>query len=309
MQVDLVDFQSDAVIVLISAGLTSLALFVAWFIGNIFPQLFVRLNFKGYDVTLTGFAVVLIYALAGCAGTWAAMWGHSRFLPWVQINGFIVATIGFGLLGTIDDLFGNREAGGFRGHFKQLLTHRKITTGVIKVFGGGIVGLYAGYSLAIWIFDTHRSLFGGLVSPLTEGVITLILYGVFIALSANTANLLDLRPGRCVSTAIVVLTMIYVAAVVQGQTIIEELTAMQLGCLLLFYLFDRNGKVMLGDCGSNTIGAALAVCWICVLTRWEIAIAVVLLVAFQIWCEKHSLSRFIESKPILRALDRKIGVR
>lgn len=38
-------------------------------------------------------------------------------------------------------------------------------------------------------------------------------------------------------------------------------------------------------------------------------ILVALLIVFHLWCEKHSLTKFIESHTLLRALDRKIGVR
>ena len=235
--------------------------------------------------------------------------------PWPSfaLNQRIAATIaifGFGLLGLIDDLFGDRSIGGFKGHFNALFCQRRLTTGFIKAAGGGLVALACAYYLAYWMlpdspfYPRHPAHDGELAF-----ILSIPLYAAFIALSANTINLLDLRPGRALAPVIISSLGVSFLATTFPLEHINLLASALLGFALLLYLFDRFGKIMLGDCGSNALGAVLAVCWICVLTRWEIAIGVVLLAAFQIWCEKHSLSRFIESKPWLRALDRKIGVR
>ena len=48
--------------------------------------------------------------------------------------------LAFGLLGFIDDRWGNRSVGGFRGHLKSLFSG-KPTTGGLKLIGGGIAAL------------------------------------------------------------------------------------------------------------------------------------------------------------------------
>ncbi len=66
---------------------------------------------------------------------------------------------------------------------------------------------------------------------------------------------------------------------------------------------------MLGDTGSNAFGAVLGVAGAIFFPPLWQAVLVVALLAFQVWCERYSLSRVIENNPLLRRLDRKIGVR
>jgi UDP-N-acetylmuramyl pentapeptide phosphotransferase/UDP-N-acetylglucosamine-1-phosphate transferase len=82
-----------------------------------------------------------------------------------------------------------------------------------------------------------------------------------------------------------------------------------LGVSIGIYYFDRSAKIMLGDCGSNALGAVFGIELIIESPFWAICIAVILLAAFNLWCEKHSLNELIENTPWLRSLDRKIGVR
>jgi UDP-N-acetylmuramyl pentapeptide phosphotransferase/UDP-N-acetylglucosamine-1-phosphate transferase len=78
---------------------------------------------------------------------------------------------------------------------------------------------------------------------------------------------------------------------------------------LILLPLDSGGSVMLGDTGSNAFGAVLGVAGaIYFPLGWQIVL-VILLVLFQIWCERYSLSRVIENTPWLRFLDRKLGVR
>jgi UDP-N-acetylmuramyl pentapeptide phosphotransferase/UDP-N-acetylglucosamine-1-phosphate transferase len=66
---------------------------------------------------------------------------------------------------------------------------------------------------------------------------------------------------------------------------------------------------MLGDTGANAFGAVLGLAGALYFSPgWQAAV-VVALAAFQVWCERYSLSRTIERHPVLRRLDRKIGVR
>ena len=78
---------------------------------------------------------------------------------------------------------------------------------------------------------------------------------------------------------------------------------------MILYPLDAGGSVMLGDTGANAFGAVLGVAGAIFFGRWEQGIVVVALLWLQVWCERHSLTRLIESRPLLRALDTKIGVR
>ena len=245
-----------------------------------------RLNFLGRRIpSVAGMAFVLggefFYACEALAQGWRTSLASVYFL----------ATLGFGGLGLLDDLKGNRSTGGFRGHFQSLLLGR-VTTGAVKAIGGGLLSLVAGYFIT-----TPGPLWAALLAAL------------LIALSANTLNLLDLRPGRCLfGFGVGVLTLLGVLLSQHAAGAGMLLWAAAAFAVILYPL-DAGGSAMLGDTGSNAFGAVLGVAGAIFFSRWEQAIVVLLLLAFQVWCERHSLTRFIESQPLLRALDSKIGVR
>ncbi len=235
--------------------------------------------------SVAGLAFVLggefFYACEALASGWRTSLASVYFL----------VTVGFGGLGLLDDLKGDRSAGGFRGHF-QMLRQGKVTTGAVKAIGGGILSLVAGYFIVV-------------PGPLWTALVA----GLLIALSANTLNLLDLRPGRGlfgfgIGVLVIFLTLL-------GQHSLSSGLLLWAACAfaVILYPLDSAGTVMLGDTGANAFGAVLGVAGAIYFPPLVQAVLVALLIAFQVWCERHSLTRFIESHPMLRALDRKIGVR
>lgn len=188
-----------------------------------------------------------------------------------------MALLGFGLLGLIDDLFGGNSPKGLRGHLKAL-TEGRITTGLLKLTGG--LGLSAYLALlmvegtAVWI-----------AMPLA-------------ALCANAMNLLDLRPGRALSLYL----PLGAFALWAPWNIFLWVTA------LLLYPFDRAGRWMLGDTGSNLLGASLGAALLAAPT-WAMAVALISLIALHIVAERKSISEMINANPTLRFLDRLTGRR
>ena len=87
----------------------------------------------------------------------------------------LFACFGFGLLGLIDDLLGTDGDRGFRGHLRALFQGR-VTTGVIKIFGGAAVALVLAANVS---YVSGRRLLAD---------------AILIALAANLANLLDRAP-------------------------------------------------------------------------------------------------------------------
>lgn len=200
---------------------------------------------------------------------------------------YLILILGFGLLGLLDDLLGSRATGGFKGHFKTLLFERKLTTGAAKALGGGLIALYIGYktsggNLGLWA--AHTALIG---------------------LAANTINLLDLRPGRALCAFF--LGIGAVAAIVSLSSPIP-IFAVVLAAAGVAH-FDVRGKAMLGDVGSNTLGAVLGLTLVMdtSVTVRLVAIAVFLLI--NVYSERRSISKLIEHNPVLAYLDSKLGVR
>jgi len=204
---------------------------------------------------------------------------------------YFLVTLGFGGLGLLDDLKGDRKVGGFRGHF-QALARGRLTTGAAKAIGGGLLSLTAGFLI---------------VSPKPLGYA--LLAGLLIALSANALNLLDLRPGRC-------LFGFFVGAATVGATLLAQHTLgngfllwTAVAFALILYPVDAGGAAMLGDTGSNTFGAVLGVAGAIYFGPVWQGVLILALLGFQFWCERYSLSRVIENSAFLRGLDRKLGVR
>lgn len=189
----------------------------------------------------------------------------------------LVVLLAFGLLGFIDDRWGNRSVGGFRGHLKSLFAG-KPTTGGLKLIGGGIAALWY-----VWPLNAEA-----------------LLGAALIALGANTINLLDLRPGRALfSFAVLLLPSL------RGVTTLWPLL---LG-VMIEWPFDARAKGMLGDTGSNLLGALVGIAAVSALPLWAQAGLLVLLLALNLAAERVSITATIEKTPWLRALDRLLGVR
>ena len=245
-----------------------------------------RPNFLGRRIP---FVAGLAFVLGGefFYGSEALLQGWRTSLASV----YFLVTLGFGGLGLLDDLKGDRSAGGFRGHFQALRSGR-VTTGAVKAIGGGLLSLIAGYFVT-----TPGPLWAALIAAL------------LIALSANTLNLLDLRPGRClfgfgIGTLTILLVLLGQHSAGSGLLLWAAAAF-----ALILYPLDASGSAMLGDTGSNAFGAVLGVAGAVFLPRWASGLLVAVLLAFQVWCERHSLTQTIERHALLRALDSKIGVR
>jgi UDP-N-acetylmuramyl pentapeptide phosphotransferase/UDP-N-acetylglucosamine-1-phosphate transferase len=201
---------------------------------------------------------------------------------------FLAGVLGFGVLGLLDDIYGSREVGGFHGHL-GLLRQGKVSTGLIKAAFGGLLALVLGAVLAD--LRPAESLVNGLV----------------IGLAANTLNLLDLRPGRAVSCF-----WVGVLALAVGYSGRAELLTRLIPIIvpaIWLTVLDRRAKIMLGDAGSNVLGAVLGLALVLAVgLPFRIAL-IVLMAALHLYSEKYSLSKLIDGNRILRRVDRLLGVR
>jgi UDP-GlcNAc:undecaprenyl-phosphate/decaprenyl-phosphate GlcNAc-1-phosphate transferase len=204
------------------------------------------------------------------------------------------AVLSFGVLGFLDDRFGNRSVGGFRGHIKAIFTG-KPTTGSLKLVGGGITALVCAYFL-------HKNMAGQNVSAWVQ----IILQGLLIALSANSINLLDTRPGRA-HFGFFILTLPTLLRLGLGG--ISGPLAVLLLAALIEWPFDARARSMMGDTGANFLGALGGVLAVMHLPLWGQGTLLALLTGLSIASERVSLQKLITSTPALAALDRCLGVR
>ena len=194
----------------------------------------------------------------------------------------VVAGLAFVVLGLVDDLVED-EAGsrGFRGHLRALASGR-LTGGGIKLLGGALAGL----------------LVAGLALPGDRPAWAVLLGGLVVASAANTANLLDLRPGRC---AKVFLPLWVVGCLLDPGG--GAWSAGLAGAALAALPFDLREEGMLGDAGANALGAVVGTLLLAG-PMWLQWAAAAVLVALQLAAERVSFTRVIEGNRVLRAADR-----
>ncbi len=244
----------------------------------------VRKNYKGKDI-FSSYGIVAFPWIVGLC----AVLSYFGFIEVkrAQLHLAVIGSMWF--LGGIDDIFGDRKSTGFRGHFGTLLRHGKITTGALKAFGGGIVGAAAGY----YLFGFEGSRW--------------IVCAILLPFSCNVINLFDVRPGRASSVFFFGIGVTYI--MVLGRISDPALYGMIIVVALVFWLSDARGLIMMGDAGSNALGSALGLAIVLntgTIYQW---IAVVLFASIQVYSELRSISTLIEGNRILRAIDRRLGVR
>lgn len=196
---------------------------------------------------------------------------------------FFWGAAAFGFLGLIDDLLGSRETSGLKGHLGKLLREGKLTTGALKALGGSAAALVLGYFVA--------------QQRVAEG----LLNGLLIALSANTMNLLDVRPSRALKGFFLLITITLMTA--QPSTLPSLFLLPLVFVALVYAPFDFHCRAMMGDVGSNSLGgiAGLYAAWTLPLGG-KVAL-VLTFAALHLLTERVSLTHLIERNRVLRFLD------
>ena len=241
----------------------------------------VRVNFRGRRVPAVLGTPVAVAGLAGIGATSlidAAQWRDGPSAR-VLLAVLVLLTV-FGLAGAWDDRKGDERPRGFKGHLGALKTGR-VTGGLVKLLSGGIAGLIAG-----WL--------------VFEDVLPAIQTGLIVALAANLINLFDRAPGRAGKVCLIM----GIPLLAWGHEGWALAAAPSVGALAGVLLFDLRERGMLGDAGSNPLGAVLGLGlalssgpgW-----RWVIAAVLLLLNAAS---ERWSFSAIIRSVPALDWADR-----
>ena len=215
---------------------------------------------------------------------------HTDLIPYPSILSWLIALTGFGLLGLLDDLRGDKRIKGLKGHFRAAFAERRITTGFVKAIGGGALAL----GLGIYRFP--------------HSAVEALVAAALIALSANAINLFDLRPGRAGSVFLLCAAGLLAFGWQQKNPNTLCLVCVCLAALPV-YLRDRRAAAMMGDTGSNPLGACLGLALVEQPSQILRLAALLLLIALHVLAERISITTLIERCAPLRALDRLTGVR
>ena len=192
---------------------------------------------------------------------------------------YIFSMMAMFFAGALDDLIGNRNVSGLKGHFKSLFKG-ELTTGGFKALFGGFVGLVVSVCISSSIVD-------------------IIANTLIIALSTNLMNLFDLRPGRAIKAYLVIMIPIYIT--LTGYTKVFPLLI--LPNVLAYFNTDLKARGMMGDTGSNVLGISIGVLMalgygIKVRLAW-----LVFLILMHLITEKFSLTKIIEKNRVLKFID------
>ena len=242
-----------------------------------------RENYRGHRLP-TAAGILLVLAVLGIEGVRTASGALDLGDPGITGARALVllAVVGFGFLGLVDDLVGDGSDRGFRGHLGALRRGR-VTTGMAKLAFGAALSL-------VLVSGAHGETG---IEPFVDALL--------VALAANLANLLDRAPGRTTKVALVCYVPV---ALVCGTASIGVATAVVAGGALGLLPEDLRERLMLGDTGANVLGAVLGLAIVLetsTATRTGVAVA---LLALNLVSEVVSFGRVITMVPPLRAFDR-----
>lgn len=192
--------------------------------------------------------------------------------------------LGIAFLGFLDDSLGRGEAAGaprgWRGHARALREGR-LSTGAVKALGALALAAFvvSGRGLESWRYLADIAL---------------------LILATNLFNLLDLRPGRAEKA----LALLAAGLCLGAWTIAPlELLGVFAGPVAVGAWFTLREQAMLGDTGSNLVGAIAGVWLLTTLGADARLIALAVAAALTIYGELRSISATIDSLPPLRWLD------
>jgi len=201
-----------------------------------------------------------------------------------ELRQWLPYLLGIAFLGFLDDALGRGEAvatpRGWRGHWAALRAG-SLSTGAIKAVGALALAAYvvSGRGLESWRYIADVAL---------------------LILATNLGNLLDLRPGRAEKG----LALLAVGLCLGAWTFAPlELLGIFAGPVLVGAWLTLGERAMLGDTGSNLIGAIAGVWLLTVLGGDGRLVALAVVVVLTIYGELRSISATIESVPPLRWLD------
>lgn len=225
----------------------------------------VSTNYQGKRIPIAvGIMIPIIQVLSV---PWSFFEGAEKIYLIQTLFTWLIAYVGWR-----DDRYGGREAKGIKGHFSLWWNTGTCSTGWWKAVVGSWVAFVIAsiYSTSIWEWFLHVSL---------------------IILLTNQINLFDLRPGRAIKGFL----FLFVLILVNAYSKIPVILWLPLVVTVIFlFKEDIQGKAMLGDTGSNTLGFTLAL-WVVIYGTLGLKICILLSgLLVQLYAEKKSISSLIQ---------------
>ena len=244
----------------------------------------VRSNYRGREVAFPAGAVLVACSLVALAPLAVLDDRADLDLLDPELRRWAVYVLGIAFLGLLDDSLGRGHASdtarGWRGHARAVLGGR-FSTGAIKAVGALALAAYAASGRGQEGLDYVADL-------------------ALLLLATNLFNLLDLRPGRAEKAFVLLL-----AGLCVGAWTLEplELVGVFVGPVLVVGWYTLRERAMLGDTGSNLIGALAGVAMLETLDEAGRLVALAIVAALTIYGEFRSISETVDRVPPLRALD------
>ena len=149
----------------------------------------------------------------------------------------LILVVGSSLIGLIDDVLGSHATKGLMGHVKVFADTRIITTGLLK-------------AVIIWLLAT----FAVIIAAEVRSPLALVFDATLIGLAANFINLLDLQPARSVKGFFISMALLIACDYHSSVGLVSVGLA---GAVLSGLGDELREQCMIGDAGSNPLGAAL----------------------------------------------------
>jgi UDP-N-acetylmuramyl pentapeptide phosphotransferase/UDP-N-acetylglucosamine-1-phosphate transferase len=252
-------------------------------------------NYRGIPVAFPAGIAILIAAFVALAplSLIQELADANVFKPGFETA--LIYVTGVSLLGLLDDLIGsgvleNRKVPGevaapplprgWRGHAMAIASGR-LSTGALKAIGSMGLALYV-------LRDAGRT------KP------EYLLAVALVVLTTNLFNLLDLRPGRSAKALVLLGALLTLASMDLNPL---WTLGLFVGPILVLLPLDLRERGMLGDTGSNAIGAVAGLWLVLTLSTIAQAIALAVVLLITVYGEFRSISAFIERTPGLRLLD------
>lgn len=201
-----------------------------------------------------------------------------------ELRRWMVFVLGVALLGLLDDSLGRASEAdsprGWRGHARAVLGGR-FSTGAIKAVGAFALAAYAVSGRGRENLDYLADL-------------------ALLLLATNLFNLLDLRPGRVEKVFFALLAGLCIGAWTSQPL---QLLGIFIAPVLIGTAFTLRERAMLGDSGSNLVGALAGVALLETLGDDARLVALAIVTALTVYGEFRSINATIERVPPLRYLD------